>query len=502
MGMMKWGCWTGFVLENRNSLDQVLTKFEYGLLDNGMRGSVVETFGQEKTTLQWTYDNLGRLLGELCYETDDPCNVIYEDSYVYDLVSNRLSKTEDGTAAYYHYNENDQLLAESADEEGLNISFCYLYDDNGSLIKKVYGADSADDPNDSYEYDFRNKLMLFVSSDGDVIGYGYDPDGIRVEKESGGTATEYLIDPANLTGYSQIFSESDGVDTLTYIIGLDVLSQVAGSTPGYFEYDGHGSVRRLTDGTGAVIGSPDNEQIYHYDAFGNAVQLPQNPLTNLRYVGEYYNPLPGLYGLRARDYEPLTDRFLTHDPFRGNLQEPLSLHRYLYCYGNPINNIDPTGEFFIVDFVAVQNWMVKMRVRTATMGATAAEFGRRVITEAQIFQYRSMIIAENLFGRPWTQSLRRNLIRVTGDLGSKFQAHHILPRQFANTLNPILNKIGMDINNPMFGIWLKRGTHIGIHSEGYNLQWQIFLGENRTAAEVLNYAKTLAEQYGFQTFIP
>ena len=332
-------------LENRNSLDQVLTKYEYGLLANGMRGSVIETLGQEETTLQWTYDNLDRLLSELCYETADPCNVIYQDSYVYDLVSDRISKTADDATMYYHYNENDQLLAESSDEEGLIVSLSYLYDDNGSLIKKVYGADTQDDPNDSYEYDLRNKLMRFVNSDGDVIGYSYDPDGIRVEKESGGTATEYLIDPDNLTGYSQVFSESDGVDTLTYIIGLDVLAQVAGGTPQYFEYDGHGSVRRLTDDSGAVIGSPDNEQIYHYDAYGNSVLSPQNPLTNLRYVGEYYNPLPGLYGLRARDYGPLAGRFMTHDPFEGNLQDPMSLHRYLYCYAEPINNVDPLGLF-------------------------------------------------------------------------------------------------------------------------------------------------------------
>ena len=35
------------------------------------------------------------------------------------------------------------------------------------------------------------------------------------------------------------------------------------------------------------------------------------------------------------------------DPFAGNNQDPQSLHKYLYCHANPVNAIDPSGEFFI-----------------------------------------------------------------------------------------------------------------------------------------------------------
>ena len=46
----------------------------------------------------------------------------------------------------------------------------------------------------------------------------------------------------------------------------------------------------------------------------------------------------------ARVYlNPTTGRFWTLDTYEGNQSDPLSLHKYLYCQGNPVNHVDPTG---------------------------------------------------------------------------------------------------------------------------------------------------------------
>ena len=34
------------------------------------------------------------------------------------------------------------------------------------------------------------------------------------------------------------------------------------------------------------------------------------------------------------------------DSYQGNSEDPLSLHKYLYCQANPINGIDPSGHLF------------------------------------------------------------------------------------------------------------------------------------------------------------
>ena len=46
---------------------------------------------------------------------------------------------------------------------------------------------------------------------------------------------------------------------------------------------------------------------------------------------------------RARYFNPQTGRFWTADSWQGNPMDPQSLHKYLYCNGNPVNNSDPSG---------------------------------------------------------------------------------------------------------------------------------------------------------------
>jgi hypothetical protein len=52
-----------------------------------------------------------------------------------------------------------------------------------------------------------------------------------------------------------------------------------------------------------------------------------------------------MYNLRARYYDPSNARFNQMDSFDGNCEDPQSIHKYLYCDSEPINAIDPTGNF-------------------------------------------------------------------------------------------------------------------------------------------------------------
>ncbi|MDZ7617068.1 MAG: RHS repeat-associated core domain-containing protein [Patescibacteria group bacterium] len=198
--------------------------------------------------------------------------------------------------------------------------------------------------------------------------YRYDDSGIRVawreqvDSDDDGafdedTTTVNLVDHRNPTGYQQVLEETQ-LDTATeavqqrriFTLGLDVISQqdaeTAYGSPLFFLYDGHGSTRALTylgdyimEGGLLVAG-----QLFRYDAYGNSIDFdPTAAYTNLLYSGEHLDTATNQQYLRARYYDLATGRFNRLDPFAGNLEDPASLHKYLYTHGDPVNGVDPTG---------------------------------------------------------------------------------------------------------------------------------------------------------------
>lgn len=89
------------------------------------------------------------------------------------------------------------------------------------------------------------------------------------------------------------------------------------------------------------------------------------------FVGEQYDENLGDYYLRARYYDSETGRFTRRDTYEERLGEPLTLHKYLYANGNPVNGIDPTGLFTntlleqaaiaaIIAALAVVTWNIRL----------------------------------------------------------------------------------------------------------------------------------------------
>ncbi len=184
--------------------------------------------------------------------------------------------------------------------------------------------------------------------------FTYDADGIKVtqtetvDSDADGTvdsttSTEYLNDKQNLTGYSQVVEErvddGTGTRTTTYTIGHDVIAQFSAAVGALVLLtDAHGSTRAVADAAAQV------QQEYLYDAYGSLLNMqPANALTSLLYSGEQFNPVAGLQYLRARWYDPSIGRFTRMDPYSGNVQDPLGLHKYTYANGNPVLGVDPSG---------------------------------------------------------------------------------------------------------------------------------------------------------------
>jgi RHS repeat-associated protein len=263
-------------------------------------------------------------------------------------------------------------------------STTYYYDANGSQTYKIYASVAIDgDPetlsagvnHDQYEYNLQNKLAKATTTkyiDGTpqttVVEYKYNPAGIRIEKKETTSSTiirtDYLIDPANHTGYAQVLQETQydittpaspvPLNRTDYVLGDDVLSQTKSTwsssawTTGqtqYLLYDGQGSTRQLVNTDLSV------QESYSYDGYGvmlssgSGAEAAANAATNLLYTGEQYDKNLSQYYLRARYYNPLNGLFNQMDPYAGNTSDPQSLHKYLYVHANPVNGIDPSGQF-------------------------------------------------------------------------------------------------------------------------------------------------------------
>ena len=161
-------------------------------------------------------------------------------------------------------------------------------------------------------------------------------------KEKDYELTEYISD-VNRT-YAEVLVEqncSGAMDTAyVYGSGRISLDRFDGST-GYYLYDGRGSVTGISNGEGQVCRS------YRYAAFGEITYGAPQYENIYAYNGESYSPNVGSLYLRARYYNIAAGSFFTEDSYLGDIREPLTLNRYVYCEGNPVNYKDPSGHIML-----------------------------------------------------------------------------------------------------------------------------------------------------------
>ena len=126
-----------------------------------------------------------------------------------------------------------------------------------------------------------------------------------------------------------------------YDYGDDLVRMDRGSGVYYYIYDGLGSTRQLVSTTGAVTDG------YAYSAFGEMASRTSTgtPTVNpFLFNAQQFDQASGTYYLRARYYDQSNGRFISQDPYSGNDNDPISLHRYLYASNDPVERVDPSGE--------------------------------------------------------------------------------------------------------------------------------------------------------------
>ncbi|MBE0418058.1 MAG: hypothetical protein IBX63_09865 [Coriobacteriia bacterium] len=105
----------------------------------------------------------------------------------------------------------------------------------------------------------------------------------------------------------------------------------------YYHANHRGDVVAMTDAAGNVVNT------YAYGPYGEILSADETVENPYRYAGYRFDKTTGLYYLWNRYYDPDTCRFMTRDPYPGDLDNPMSMNPYLYCLGDPVHLIDTNG---------------------------------------------------------------------------------------------------------------------------------------------------------------
>jgi RHS repeat-associated protein len=328
---------------NVSSVGGTVANYAYTLAPSGHRTGATETlilnpFNPQPTTINrlYAYDRTYRLTNETIAGTSFATATL---DYSYDKVGNRLrldSTLLSIPSAFSAVDLNDRLTTDS-------------YDNNGNTL--FAGGFPMSQPD---HYDFENRLIQRVEG-GKTVTIVYDGDGNRVKKTvttaTNTVTTWFLVDMINPTGYAQVLEEitTDTANpqlttpqvTRIYSYGHDLISQdqLLGNQweISFYGYDGHGNTRFLTDVNGFV------SDTYDYDAFGNVLAYTGSTPNLYLFTGEQFDSALGLYFLRARYQNTHIGRFWTMDEFEGFSENPVTLHKYLYCSADPVSHLDPSG---------------------------------------------------------------------------------------------------------------------------------------------------------------
>jgi RHS repeat-associated protein len=198
----------------------------------------------------------------------------------------------------------------------------------------------------SYNWENKLKTAYTIENPPKGVYLTYDPAGNRIQKVSSTNGgRKYIVDVVG--DLPVILMEIDPADMSIkkcYIYAnAEILSEHDGGAVAsqyYYLHDRLGSVRQVITSVNSVVSVA---KTLTYSPFGETIDSYGDFYTPWQFTGQYCDSETGQYYLRARQYSPYLSRFTGRDLLMGDVNEPLTLHRYLYCQNNSINAIDPWG---------------------------------------------------------------------------------------------------------------------------------------------------------------
>lgn len=299
-------------LESLTYSNVPLVDFDYSYTDRGNIASITEP----QLSKSYSYDAIQQLLTG---GTDEaPENYSYDEAY---------NRTTSHLSDSYTNNENNRLTEDN--------QFSYVYDSNGNLTSKTNLTDNSVT---TYMWDVQNQMVSLDDGTTTTI-YRYDGLGRRISKTVGSDIALYFYDGEHILyqadaqgNVSQINHHGNQTDQI-------LVTEITNDSY-YYHRDHQGSVRSITDDSGAEVNS------YKYDSFGNVLSISETINNPYRYTGREFDAESGLYYFRARYYDSNAGRFIGEDP----LLFVDGLNANIYVGNNAVNYVDPEGlDSLVVD---------------------------------------------------------------------------------------------------------------------------------------------------------
>lgn len=351
-----------FARQNTRTLhtdgSSITTSYGFKSVGDDSTSYLVDTITENGYIYSYTYDAVGNITA---YSKADASTNAVVENYVYQYDSkNQLTYvgTDLTNGISYTYDANGNILTKTDHSNDTTVTYGYTDPTWADLLTTYNGQtityDAIGNPleyNNGTAMTFQWTMgrMLSNINKGDAsIYYAYDQEGNRTSKMQGTSYTSYFTVDGMLYGEETLDYNSGKSHYIHYFYddNDDIYGFSYNGTKYYYQFNLQGDVIGIYDSEGQLVVE------YKYDAWGKVLSITGSlassigQINPIRYRSYYYDNETGFYYLNSRYYDPEVGRFINADSaLSGTGESVQGYNLFTYCFNNPVNMKDPTGNW-------------------------------------------------------------------------------------------------------------------------------------------------------------